>query len=42
MASKVFLLAQNECIHTQNIKVFYVNFSKSIYELQIIFLLVCQ
>ena len=39
MASKVFLfiLAQNENIHKQNIKVCYVNLSKSIYELQVIF-----
>ena len=34
MSSKVFLLAQNEFIHRQNIK---VNLRKSIYELQVIF-----
>ena len=35
----VFILAQNEYIH---IKIYYVNLSKSIYELQVIFLLVRQ
>ena len=36
MASKIFLLAQNEYIHKQNIKVDYVNLSKSsINELQV-------
>ena len=37
MASKLFLLAQNEHIHKQNINVYYVNLSKSIYELQVYF-----
>ena len=34
----LFILAQNECnIRKQNIKVYDVNLSKSIYELQVIF-----